>query len=76
MPTVAKNRGRVKPIRCNRSFPIQVCWLVVGAWLVVGLPVIAARLWWTVPAALLIFAVTLTAYVMLIVRQMRRHSTC
>jgi hypothetical protein len=32
-----------------------------GAWLVVGL---------------LIFAVTLTAYVMLIVRHMRRHSTC
>jgi hypothetical protein len=47
-----------------------------GAWLVVGLPVIAARLWWTVPAALVIFAVTLTAYVMLIVRHMRRHSTC
>src|SRR4051794_9928390 len=45
-----------------------------GAWLLVGLPVVAARLWWTVPAALIAFAVTLSTYVTLTVRHMHRQS--
>jgi hypothetical protein len=47
----------------------------VGAWLLVGLPVIAARLWWTVPAALVVFAVTLVAYVTFTGRLVRRHQS-
>jgi hypothetical protein len=43
-----------------------------GAWLLVGLPVIVARLWWTVPAALIVFVVALTVYVTLTVRLVRR----
>jgi hypothetical protein len=27
----------------------------VGAWILIGLPVVAARVWWSVPAALTIF---------------------
>jgi membrane protein implicated in regulation of membrane protease activity len=46
---------------------------MVGAWLLVGLPVIAARLWWSVPAALAVFAVTVTVYVATARRFMRRH---
>jgi hypothetical protein len=46
---------------------------MVGAWLLVGLPVIAARLWWSVPAALAVFAVTLTVYVTAAIRHMNRH---
>lgn len=46
---------------------------MVGAWLLVGLPVIAARLWWSVPAAITIFAVTVTVYVATAFRFMRTH---
>jgi hypothetical protein len=31
---------------------------MVGAWLLVGLPVIAARIWWSGPAAIVVFVVT------------------
>jgi membrane protein implicated in regulation of membrane protease activity len=34
-----------------------------GAWLLVGLPVIAARIWWSPTAAIGVFAVTVTVYV-------------
>jgi hypothetical protein len=44
-----------------------------GAWLLVGLPVIAARIWWSVAAALAVFVVTVTTYVAAAVRHMRRH---
>jgi fatty acid desaturase len=44
-----------------------------GAWVVIGLPVIAARLWWSVPAALTIFVLGVTVYVAAAVRHMRRH---
>jgi hypothetical protein len=33
----------------------------VGAWLLVGLPVIAARIWWSVAAAVTVFVVTVTS---------------
>jgi hypothetical protein len=46
---------------------------MVGPWLLVGLPVIAARIWWSVPAAIAVFVVTLTAYVTVAIRYMRRH---
>ena len=36
---------------------------MVGAWLLVGLPVIAARIWWSAAAAVAIFVVTLVIYV-------------
>ncbi len=45
----------------------------VGAWLLVGLPVIAARIWWSVTAAVTVFVVTVTIYVAAAVRYMRRH---
>lgn len=45
----------------------------VGSWLLVGLPVIAARVWWSVTAAITIFAVTVTVYVVAAHRYMRRH---
>ena len=35
---------------------------MVGAWLLVGLPVIAARIWWST-AAIVVFVVTVTIYV-------------
>jgi hypothetical protein len=44
-----------------------------GAWLLVGLPVIAARIWWTVPAAIAVFVVTVTIYVTGAVGYMKRH---
>jgi hypothetical protein len=47
---------------------------MVGAWLLIGLPVIAARIWWSTPAAISVFVVTLCAYVTFAVRYMRRHS--
>jgi hypothetical protein len=47
---------------------------MVGAWLVVGLPVIAARIWWSVAAAIVVFVGTVSAYVTFAVRYMRRHS--
>jgi phage shock protein PspC (stress-responsive transcriptional regulator) len=45
----------------------------VGAWLLVGLPVIAARIWWSVAAAVTGFVVTVTMYVAAAVRSMHRH---
>ena len=45
----------------------------VGAWLFVGLPVIAARIWWSVAAAVTVFVVTVTMYVAAAVRYMHRH---
>lgn len=47
---------------------------MVGAWLVVGLPVIAARIWWSVTVAIVVFVGTVSAYVTFAVRYMRRHS--
>ncbi len=46
---------------------------MVGSWLLIGMPVIAARIWWSVPAAITVFVVTLTAYVTFAIRYMRRH---
>ncbi len=45
----------------------------VGAWLFVGLPLIAARIWWSVAAAVTVFVVTVTMYVAAAVRYMHRH---
>jgi hypothetical protein len=45
----------------------------VDAWLLVGVPVIAARIWWSVAAAAAVFVVTLTMYVAAAVRYMHRH---
>ena len=45
----------------------------VGAWLFIGLPVIAARIWWSVVAAITIFVVTLTIYVAAAVGYTYRH---
>jgi hypothetical protein len=45
----------------------------VGAWLLVGLPVIAARIWWSVVAAIAVFVVSVTMYVAAAVRYMHRH---
>jgi membrane protein YdbS with pleckstrin-like domain len=45
----------------------------VGAWLLVGLPVVAARVWWSAAAAIAIFAVAVTVYVAAATRYMRRH---
>ena len=44
-----------------------------GAWLLVGLPVVAARVWWSAAAAIVIFAVAVTVYVAAATRHMRRH---
>jgi hypothetical protein len=44
----------------------------LGAWILIGLPVIAARIWWSVPAALAIFIVGVTVYVTA-AGYMRRH---
>lgn len=46
---------------------------MVGAWLLVGLPVIAARIWWSAPVAIGVFVVTLTAYVTAANRYVRHH---
>jgi hypothetical protein len=45
----------------------------VGAWLLVGLPVIAARIWWSVAAAVTVFVITVTMYVAAAARYMHRH---
>jgi hypothetical protein len=45
----------------------------VGAWLLVGLPVIAARIWWSVVAAIAVFVIAVTTYVVSAVRYMRHH---
>jgi len=44
-----------------------------GARLLVGLPVIAARIWWSSVAASAVFVVTVTIYVAAAVRYMHRH---
>ena len=44
-----------------------------GAWVLVGLPLIAARIWWSVAAAIAVFVVTLTMYVAAAARYMHRH---
>lgn len=46
---------------------------MVGAWLLVGLPVIAARIWWTVTAAIVVFLLTVTMYVGGAIQYMHRH---
>jgi hypothetical protein len=53
--------------------PRGVLTRAAGAWVLVGLPVIAARIWWTVAAAIAIFVVTVTMYVAGALRYMRRH---
>ncbi len=42
-----------------------------GAWLLAGLPVIAARVWWSAAAA--IFVVTVALYVTAVRSYMHRH---
>jgi membrane protein implicated in regulation of membrane protease activity len=44
-----------------------------GAWVLIGLPLIAARIWWSVPAALVIFVVGVALYVTAARRYVRRH---
>jgi hypothetical protein len=44
-----------------------------GAWLLIGLPIIAARLWWSVPAAITIFVLGVSVYVAAAVRYMHHH---
>ncbi|MEA2371210.1 MAG: hypothetical protein QOH12_1604 [Solirubrobacteraceae bacterium] len=46
---------------------------MVGAWLLVGLPVIAARIWWSVAGAVAVFVVTVTLYVAGAISYMHRH---
>jgi hypothetical protein len=46
---------------------------MVGAWLLVGLPVIAARIWWSVAGAVAVFVVTVTMYVAGATSYMHRH---
>jgi membrane protein YdbS with pleckstrin-like domain len=46
---------------------------MVGAWLFVGLPVIAARIWWSAAAAIVIFVVLVTLYVAAAARYRQRH---
>jgi phosphatidylglycerophosphate synthase len=45
----------------------------VGAWILIGLPIVAARIWGSVPAALTVFIVGVTIYVTAARRYMRRH---
>jgi uncharacterized membrane protein YoaK (UPF0700 family) len=44
-----------------------------GAWVLIGLPLIAARVWWSVAAALVIFVVGVALYVTAARRYVRRH---
>ena len=44
-----------------------------GAWLLIGVPVVAARVWWSVTAALVIAVVGIAAYVTAVRGYMRRH---
>jgi hypothetical protein len=44
-----------------------------GAWLLVGLPVIAARIWWSPAGAIGVFVVTVTVYVVAARRYMDQH---
>jgi hypothetical protein len=43
-----------------------------GSWLLVGLPVVAARVWWSPVAAIAVFAVTVTIYVVAALRHIHR----
>jgi hypothetical protein len=45
----------------------------VAGCLLIGLPVIAARIWWSPTAAITVFLVTMTIYVTATVRYMHRH---
>ena len=45
----------------------------VGAWILVGLRIIAARVWWSVAAAIAIFVVTVRVYVAAAVRHLHQH---
>jgi hypothetical protein len=44
-----------------------------GSWVLVGIPVIAARVWWSPAAAIGVFAVTVTIYVVAALRYVDRH---
>lgn len=44
-----------------------------GSWLLVGLPVVAARIWWSPIAAIIVFVVTVTVYVVAARRYMDQH---
>jgi hypothetical protein len=46
---------------------------MVGSWLLVGLPVIAARIWWSAAAAIVIFLVCVALYVAGARSYMRTH---
>jgi hypothetical protein len=46
---------------------------MVGSWLLVGLPVIAARIWWSAAAAIVVFLVCVTLYVAGAKSYMRAH---
>jgi hypothetical protein len=46
---------------------------MVGAWIFVGIPVIAARIWWSAAAAIIVFAVAVSVYVLVAARYVRRH---
>jgi hypothetical protein len=46
---------------------------MVGAWLLVGLPAIAARIWWSPAAAIAVFVGAVTLYVAAARRYMNRH---
>jgi hypothetical protein len=45
----------------------------VGGWMFVGLPVIAARVWWSPLAAIVVFVLCLSLYVTFARRYVRRH---
>jgi hypothetical protein len=45
----------------------------VGGWVFVGLPVIAARVWWSPVAAIVVFVLCLGLYVAFALRYMCRH---
>jgi hypothetical protein len=79
-------RGSQRPAWCGMIFLVMPLadWFaertakgmltrMVGARLLVGLPVIAARIWWSVAAAIAVFVVTVTMYVAVTVRYMHRH---
>ena len=46
---------------------------MVGAWLLVGIPVIAARIWWSPIGAIGVFAVAVTVYVASARRYVHQH---
>jgi hypothetical protein len=44
---------------------------MVGGWLLIGIPVIASRIWWSVPAAIAVSVLTLSAYLTFALRDRR-----